>query len=69
MEKTMGLKLNRNPNWKGGETITSHGHAEWIEPFFDIQGIPVFMKDACSKIIDRPLRQEWPEGYLNEKNK
>jgi len=38
---------------------------EWIEPFFDLPG-RVFMKSACSKIIDRPLRQEWPEGYLND---
>jgi len=33
---------------------------EWLEPFFDLD-IPVFMKDACAKIMDRPLRQEWPE--------
>jgi hypothetical protein len=37
---------------------------EWIESFFDLPG-RVFMKSSCSKIIDRPLRQEWPEGYLN----
>ena len=39
--------------------------AEWIEPFFDIQNIRVFMKNACSLYTDRPLRQEWPEGYMN----
>jgi len=36
---------------------------EWIEPFFDLMDIPVYMKSACSKVIDRPLRQEMPEGY------
>ena len=33
---------------------------EWIKPFFDLD-ISVFMKGSCKKIIDRPLRQEWPE--------
>jgi len=36
---------------------------EMLDPFFDLN-IPVFMKNACAKITDKPLRQEWPErGY------
>ena len=33
---------------------------EWLESFYSLD-IPVYMKSACSKIIDTPLRQEWPE--------
>jgi len=31
-----------------------------IQPFYAVN-IPVYMKSSCSKIIDTPLRQEWPE--------
>jgi protein gp37 len=32
----------------------------WMESFYKLK-IPVYMKESCSKIIDTPLRQEWPE--------
>ena len=31
---------------------------EWLDPFFDLD-ILVYMKNACAKITDRKLRQEW----------
>jgi protein gp37 len=57
--------LHKQIDWiiVGPETGTQKKTpAKWLEPFFDLN-IPVFMKDSCSKIIDRPLRQEMPEGY------
>lgn len=60
------IKLYIKPDWiiVGPETGNRKGKhictPEMLEPFFDLR-IPVFMKGACSKIIDRPLRQEWPE--------
>lgn len=36
---------------------------EWLDPFFSLVDIRVFMKTACSEMTDRPLRQEWPEGW------
>lgn len=55
------------PDWiiVGPETgikiKSEDGLKKIINSFYDIKGIPIYMKSGCSKIIDTPLRQEWPE--------
>lgn len=38
---------------------------EWIRPFFDLD-TPLYMKNSLKSVCDFELRQEFPEGYLNE---
>lgn len=41
---------------------------EWLEYFYDLPG-RVFMKEGCRKVLNKDLRQEWPEGYIKKKEK
>lgn len=53
------------PNWiiVGPETGTRRKTpGEWLDPFFSLD-IPVFMKNACSQMTNKQLRQEWPKGW------
>ncbi len=40
------------------------GEESWLDLFWNIK-VSIFMKESCSKVTSRELRQEWPEGYLN----
>lgn len=39
---------------------------EWLDLFFSLKDISVFMKTACSQMTDRKLRQEWPDNQAPE---
>jgi len=56
----MGLKLNKNPNWKGGRTISSHGYVRIKKPDHpnaDIMGYVYEHRLIAEKTIGRYLNK------------
>lgn len=64
----MGLKLNKNPNWKGGRTITSHGYVKIKNPnhpYSDVSGYVYEHRLVAEKNIKRYLK---PNEIIHHKD-
>lgn len=67
--KKRNIKLNNNPNWKGGITITSHGYRKIKKPehpFSDISGYVYEHRLVMEKKLGRYLKPNEIVHHIDE---